>query len=137
MSVLIDSQTNCYLWSEFTERKLEDLLWVHEGVAQPIMQRLQAEISRAGAARASRPRTESLAAHSLYQQSRFHLDHRTEQGLMKAAEFFDKAIREDPRYDLPYSGSSDAHGLLGHYSVLAPSEICTRAASNAAWAGFA
>src|SRR5205814_3410388 len=33
-----------------------------------------------------------------------------------------------------YSGLADAYGLLGHYGVVTPAEVWTKAASNAAWA---
>lgn len=133
-SNLIDSSANCYLWSESIDRDAQDVLSVQEEVAQNILHRLQTEFSGTGASRASRRLTENLAAHNLYLQGRYHLNQRTEQGLMKAVEFFDKAIGEDPRYAPSYSGLADAHGLLAHYGVLAPAEICTKAASNAAWA---
>jgi serine/threonine-protein kinase len=133
-SNLIDSSANCYLWSESIDRDAQDVLSVQEEVAQKILQRLQTEFSGTGASRTSRRPTENLAAHNLYLQGRYHLNQRTEQGLTKAVEFFDKAIGEDPRYAPSYSGLADAHGLLAHYGVLAPAEICTKAASNAAWA---
>jgi TolB-like protein/Tfp pilus assembly protein PilF len=131
---LIDSASNCYLWSEFIDRDLQDVLHVQEEVAQKILQRLRAEFEGAGTTRSSRRSTENLAAHNLYLQGRYHLNQRTEQGLRKAVEFFDKAIGEDPNHAPSYSGLADAHGLLAHYGVLAPAEICTKAASNAAWA---
>jgi serine/threonine-protein kinase len=133
-STLIDSSSNCYLWSEFIDRDIQDVLRVQEEIAQRILQKLQAEFAGGGAPRAGRRPPENLAAHNLYLQGRYHLNQRTEQGLMKAVEFFDKAIGEDPHYAPSYSGLADAHGLLAHYGVLAPAEICTKAASNAAWA---
>jgi serine/threonine-protein kinase len=131
---LIDSQTNCYLWSNFVEANPEDMLSAQEGAAKRIAQRLEAEISVTGELRQSRTGTDGLAAHNFYSQGRFHLNQRTEQGLLKAVAFFEKAIEEDPRYAPAYSGLADANGLLAHYGVLAPAEICTKAASNAAWA---
>jgi serine/threonine-protein kinase len=62
------------------------------------------------------------------------VNQRTEEGLRKAVEFFEKAIVENAQYAQAYSGLSDAYGLLGHYGVLAPAEVWTKAASNAAWA---
>jgi serine/threonine-protein kinase len=62
------------------------------------------------------------------------LNQRTEEGLRKAVEFFEKATVEDGQYAQAYSGLADAYGLLGHYGVLAPAEVWTKAASNAAWA---
>ncbi len=133
-SSLIDSTSNCYLWSEVIDRGLQDELQVQEEVAQRILKKLQSEFGSGGSSRSAKRPTENLAAHNLYLQGRYHLNQRTEQGLMKAVEFFDKAISEDPHHAPSYSGLADAHGLLAHYGVLAPAEICTKAASNAAWA---
>jgi TolB-like protein/Tfp pilus assembly protein PilF len=133
-SSLIDSTSNCYLWSEVIDRSFQDELLVQEEVAQRILKKLQSEFGSGGSPRSAKRPTENLAAHNLYLQGRYHLNQRTEQGLMKAVEFFDKAISEDPHHAPSYSGLADAHGLLAHYGVLAPAEICTKAASNAAWA---
>jgi tetratricopeptide (TPR) repeat protein len=77
---------------------------------------------------------ENLAAYNLYVQGRYHLNQRTEEGLRKSVEFFEKAIVENAQYAEAYSGLADAYGLLGHYGVLSPAEVWTKAASNAAWA---
>jgi TolB-like protein/Tfp pilus assembly protein PilF len=131
---LIDSASNCYLWSESVDKGLENVFSVQEKVAQRIQQKLQAELRGAGGGRGAKRPTANLAAHNLYLQGRYHLNQRTEQGLRMAVEFFDKAIGEDPQYAPAYSGLADAYGLLAHYGVMAPAEICTKAASNAAWA---
>jgi serine/threonine-protein kinase len=131
---LIDSSSNCYLWSESVDRDLENIFSVQEEIALRIQERLQAELIGSGSGRGGKRPTENLAAHNLYLQGRYHLNQRTEQGLRKAVEFFDKAIVEDPQHAPSYSGLADAHGLLAHYGVMAPAEICTKAASNAAWA---
>ena len=59
--------------------------------------------ARAGARRraarlgGSRRPSENLAAHNLYLQGRYHLNQRTEEGLRKALDFFEKALVEDAR----------------------------------------
>ena len=131
---LVDSVSNCYLWSESVDRELGNIFSLQEDVAQRIQQKLQAEVAGGGSGRSAKRPAENLAAHNLYLQGRYHLNQRTEQGLRKAVEFFDRAIAEDPQYAPSYSGLADANGLLAHYGVLAPAEICTKAASNAAWA---
>ncbi len=129
---LIDAVRGCYLWSGSIDRKAKDIFAIQEEVAKIILKKLQAEL--AGSANRARRPTENLAAHNMYLQGRYHLNQRTEQGLRKAVEFFEKAILEDPQYALAYSGMADAHGLLSHYGVLAPSEVWTKTASNAATA---
>jgi serine/threonine-protein kinase len=131
---LVDTATGCYLWSGSIDRKLEKIFEIQEEVAQAIAEQLTAELAGGTSARGSGRPTENLAAYNLYVQGRYHLNQRTEEGLRRAVEFFDKAIVEDAQYAQAYSGLADAYSLLGHYGVLAPAEVWTKAASNAAWA---
>ncbi len=132
MSHLIDSETNYYLWSDFLDADEGDVLGAHEEVARRIIARLQAELTGTQTSTLCRKKTENINAHNLYRRGRFHLDQRTEQGLMSALACFDKCIEEEPHYAAAYSGLADAYGLLAQYGVLAPAAICTKAASNAA-----
>jgi tetratricopeptide (TPR) repeat protein len=67
-------------------------------------------------------------------QGRYHLNQRTDEGLHKALEFFEKAIVEDAHFALAHSGLADAHSLLAHYGVRQPSLAWAKAASSAATA---
>lgn len=129
---LVDTMTGCHFWSASLDRELDDPFAVQEEVARSVLERLQGEITNAGGRR-DRP-TENLAAYNFYLQGRHRLDQRTDESLRKAVEFFEKAAAEDPHYSQAYSGLADAYGLLGHYGVLSPSEVWTKAASHAAWA---
>jgi TolB-like protein/Tfp pilus assembly protein PilF len=131
---LIDTASGCYLWSGAIDRTLNSVFAVQEEVACLIVEQLKQELIGSAQSRQARPAAENLAAYNLYVQGRYHLNQRTEEGLRLAVEFFEKAIVENAQYAQAYSGLSDAYGLLGHYGVLAPAEVWTKAASNAAWA---
>lgn len=131
---LVDAASGCYLWSGAIDRTLDNVFAVQEEVARTIADQLKGELIGGAQSSNVRRRTENLAAYNLYLQGRYHLNQRTEEGLRKAVEFFEKAIVENAQYAQAYSGLSDAYGLLGHYGVLAPAEVWTKAASNAAWA---
>lgn len=131
---LIDTANDCYLWSASIDRNLESIFALQEEVARTIAEQLKVQLAGAQTTRGSGRPTENLAAYNLYLQGRYHLNQRTEEGLRKAVEFFDKAIVEDAHYAHAYSGLADAYSLLGHYGVLAPADVWTRTASNAAWA---
>ena len=62
---------------------------------QAIVQKLEPEFARGRRRDAARRPTENLAAHNLYLQGRYHLNQRTEEGLRKAVDFFEKALVED------------------------------------------
>jgi TolB-like protein len=128
---LIDGATGCYLWSESVDADIKDTLVAQDAVARAIVNRFRADGLQTG--RESR-HIENLAAHNLYLQGRYHLNQRTEEGLRKAVDFFEKAIAEDAQSALAHSGLSDAYGLLTHYGVLGPADVWAKAASSAATA---
>src|SRR5579871_1375043 len=131
---LIDAASGCYLWSESFDQSAEDAFAQHEAIAQAVRERVQAGLVDAGhGVRGQRP-TDNIAAYNLYIQGRHLLDQRTEEGMRRAVDLFEKAIVEDAQYANAYSGLTDAYGLLAHYGVLSPAEVWTKAASNAAWA---
>jgi TolB-like protein/Tfp pilus assembly protein PilF len=134
MAHLIDAASGCYLWSESFDRKAEDTFAMQEEIAQVIREKLQVGLVDSGHAKHGRRPTENLAAYNLYLQGRHLLNQRTEEGLRRAVDLFEKAIAEDPHYANAYSGLTDSYGLLAHYGVLAPAEVWTKTASNAAWA---
>src|SRR5205814_302169 len=110
----------------------EDFI-AQERVAEAIVSRLQADVMDDGKARRGLDRpAENLAAKNLYLQGRYHLNQRSEDGLRKSVDFFERALAEDPDYALAHSGLADSYGLLGHYGVLGPAEVWTKAASRGA-----
>jgi TolB-like protein/Flp pilus assembly protein TadD len=131
---IVDGANGNYLWSECFDRKNANIFAIQEEVSHAIFKRLQAGLTRTAGGQTSKNPTESLAAYNFYLQGRYHLSQRTEEGLRKAINFFDRVIVEDPRYAQGYSGLADAYELLGHYGVLAPADVWAKAASNAACA---
>ena len=129
---LVDGTSGSYVWSESVDASLDDAIRGQEQVANGIVKKLELELGDRGAAAGARRPTENLAAHNLYLQGRYHLNQRTEEGLRKALDFFEKALAEDAQYALAHSGLADAYGLLAHYGVLGPAEVWTKAASSAA-----
>jgi serine/threonine-protein kinase len=125
---LVDAVSACYVWSAAFDRTSTNIFETQAEIADAVAEQL-----RIGMEAGRRP-PGNLAAHNLYTQGRYHLNQRTEEGLRKALEFFEKAIAEDAQYALAYSGLSDAYGLLGHYGLMPPSDVWTKTASHAAWA---
>lgn len=128
---LVDGASGHVLWSSADDVPIDDSLAVQQQIAAAIAERLKPELFEA--ATAGDPRvSDNLAARNLYLQGRYHLNQRTEDGLLKAVEFFERAIVEDAQHALAYSGLADTYGLLGHYGVLGPADVWAKAASSAA-----
>jgi len=128
---LVDGATGCYIWSESVDATLIDLFPAQERVAAAIAARIEPELGDGRPGSPSRKPNENLAAHNLYLQGRYHLNQRTEEGLRKALDFFEKSLVEDAEYAAAHAGLSDACGLLAHYGVFGPAEVWTKAAASA------
>lgn len=132
---LIDAASGAYLWSESVDAALGDPVATEEQVARLVVDKLQPQIVQGGPAGVGAPRpSQNLAANNLYLQARYHLDQRTEEGLLKAVEIFERVIVEDAGHAHAHSGLADAYGLLTHYGVLGPADVWAKAASSAATA---
>lgn len=129
---LIDTSSGCYRWSESIDSSGKNPLALQAEVAEAVRKRMAKDVPGPSAPSIASRITENLAAHNLCRQGRYHLEQRSEEGLLKAADFFQKALVEDPQYALALSGLADAYGLLTHYGVLPPDEAWSRAASSAA-----
>lgn len=131
---VVDGVSGRYVWSEARETSRAATLTAQEAIAGALLARLQPVDGGAPGARPVRRASENLAAHNLYLQGRYHLNQRTEEGLQKALDFFEKAVLEDPQFAQAHSGLADAYGLCAHYAVKRPVDVWTKAASSAATA---
>ena len=129
---LVDTATTSYLWSESVDAPLTDPFSAQELVAEAVVSKLEPRLLDSGQRRGARRPAENLAARNLYLQGRYHLNQRTDEGLHKGLDFFEKAIVEDAQFALAHSGLADAHSLLAHYGVRPPSLVWAQAASSAA-----
>ena len=129
---LVDTASASYLWSESQDVALADVLAAQESIAAAVVKKLEPRLADGGHRRGARRPAENLAARNLYLQGRYHLNQRTDEGLHKGLDFFEKAIVEDAQFALAHSGLADAHSLLAHYGVRQPALAWAAAASSAA-----
>lgn len=128
----LDGATGCYLWSTSIDGLSSDVFDTQERVAAAVADKLESQLVELSTSGNHRPGTVNLAAYNLYLQGRYHLSQRTEEGLRKAVEFFEKSLAEDAEYGRAHAGLSDAYALLAHYGVLGPADAWTKVAATAA-----
>jgi DNA-binding winged helix-turn-helix (wHTH) protein/Tfp pilus assembly protein PilF len=78
-----------------------------------------------------RPVTENADAYRAYLQGRHDWNQRSEEGLKRAIENFQRAVYIDPRFAAAYSGLADSYAALGYLSYVAPGDAFPAARQHA------
>ncbi len=102
------------LWSQRYDRRLDDVFAIQDEIAQTIVSTLRSG-TLAELPPASGRHTKNVRAYSLYLKGRFEWNHRTDEGVRNAIQFFEQAIEEDPSYALAYTGLADSYALQVDY----------------------
>jgi TolB-like protein/Tfp pilus assembly protein PilF len=124
--IQVSDQTN--LWSAGFERSLTDIFAVQTEVASNIADSLAVELlpeQRRPAGNAS------SQAYELYLKGRYFWNKRTEEALNKGADYFNRAIEEDPGYARAHAGLADCYAMLAWNTMLPPHSSLPKAQAAA------
>ena len=124
---LIDVSTDRHLWSETYDRDLRDVVSLQADVAQSIAQVIGARVTPAEASNHASTRRMDPEAYEAYLKGRFFFQKRTTAGFNKAADYFQQAVRIDPRFAEAYAGLAGTYNVLGGYGILPPNECFPKA----------
>ena len=103
------------LWSQRYDRSLEDVFALQDEIARTIVTTLRGTLFADLAAPRLKRYTDNVAAYSLYLKGRYEWNKRTNEGVVDAIAYFERAIAADPRYALAYTGLSDSYALQLDY----------------------
>jgi len=127
---LINVGDGYHVWSETWDRELDDVFAVQDEIAAAIADRF--EVSQAVPEESPpKPPTKDVGAYQLYLKGRHLWNHRDQESLEKAVDYFEKAIERDPEFALAYSGLADTYLLLGSYGIVEREEANAKAKAAA------
>ena len=109
---LIQVKDQTHLWAESYDRDLRDVLALQSEVAQAIAREIEIKLTPQQQVRLASTRSINPEAYELYLQGRYFWNKRTEAGLRRSIEYFERAISSDPQYGQAYAGLADAYALL-------------------------
>ena len=114
---LIDGQTDVHRWAEHFDRELstEALFDIQTELTERVVESLQAELSPTGPDEATGPATASMEAYRLVAEGRMQFDRKTEEGLERAIDLFERAVKLDPEYGLAWCGLADSLAIMADY----------------------
>jgi TolB-like protein/Tfp pilus assembly protein PilF len=130
---LSDAANGRLLWSERFDREGGDILQLQDELAGTIVATLRTSLLAPAPLGefAPRHRTTNPRAYHLYLRGRHAWNKRTGADMVKAVEFFEQAISEDPRFALAYTGLADAYAQYVDYRAMPVAEGLGRARDEA------
>jgi eukaryotic-like serine/threonine-protein kinase len=131
---LVDARTDRNLWGHSYEGDRKDILSLQSQAAQAIAEEIRVRLTPQESASLSKSRTVNPTAYELYLQGRYVWNKRTPEDLNSAIKFFNRAIKIDSTYAMPYVGLADSYSLLSVYGEVPPREAMplAKAAANRA-----
>ncbi|MHB1225187.1 MAG: tetratricopeptide repeat protein [Gemmatimonadaceae bacterium] len=131
---LVDVDTDRHLWAETYDRRITDIFSIQTDVALQIAAALEAELSPDEQTRVRREPTRDVDAYRLFLQGRRWLIRYTPEAMLRAIEYFDRAIASDPTFALAHATLAMTYTELAEAGVIAPDVAYQRTAESAATA---
>ena len=128
---LIQVSDQAHLWAGTYDRAMKDVLAIQAEVATEIAAALKLELVPEQRARLQSAPLTSTEAYDLYLQGQYFWEQRTEDAVMTALGYFERAIVTDSTCALAYTGVADCYGVLGFYGAVHPKKAFSAAKAAA------
>jgi TolB-like protein/Tfp pilus assembly protein PilF len=128
---LVDVANGWQLWGQQYAHDFSDIFKFEEEIAKDISEKLQLSLTKKEREQLDKHYTENAEAYDLYLQGRYHWNKKTEEGLKKAIDCFEQAIKIDPHYALALFGLADAYVAFDFRGLLPPKETMPKAKAAA------
>ena len=128
---LVDARSKKIIWAEQYDRKMSDLLATQREIATAIAQKLELKLSGNEAKGITKRYTDSSEAYQLYLKGRYSFSKRTKEDMLRAVEYFQQAIKLDPKFALAHARIAETYGSMPAYPYLSP-QVAFPRAQNAA-----
>lgn len=114
---LVNAADGSTLWSQHYDRPYKDLFKLQDDITAAVANALKAKLLNASdaATQSDRPPSGDLAAYNAFLQGQFYSQRNNEADYRKAIEFFQTAVRLDPKYARAYAALAGAEIFLTDY----------------------
>jgi TolB-like protein/Tfp pilus assembly protein PilF len=117
---LVDVARGAQAWGERYRGRASDLPRILGRVAQDVLKASGVVLTPDQTQQLARALTENADAYRAYLKGRYYWNQRTEDGLRKSIDEFERAVDLDRGFAAAYSGLADAFTTLGFLSYLSP-----------------
>lgn len=127
---LIDARKDDHLWSEYYDRKIDDVIDIQEKIAMQVANQLKMVLSETEVMNIEKIETKNAKAYDYYLQARFLLHQAnsiqrtgfTVDGVVNSIPFYEKAIAEDDEFAQAYAGLANANMQLTAWGIIQSGE---------------
>lgn len=123
---LINVSDGYHLWSERFDRTMDNIFAIQDEISMAVVDKLKGELVEEDKEKITKRHTANKDALNLFLKGRYFFNRRYQVYMIKAVDFYQKAIDKDPDYALPYVGIADVFNILGQWSFIHPKDAYTR-----------
>jgi TolB-like protein/DNA-binding winged helix-turn-helix (wHTH) protein/Tfp pilus assembly protein PilF len=121
------------LWANDTnDRAIADIFLIQDEIARSVTARLGFKAGGDGRQQVARRHTANVEAYQNYLKARYFLNKRSSEGILKAIDYFQRAIDLDPNYALAYAGLAVGYDKAYFYVQLPLQEVMPKQKAAAA-----
>src|SRR5579864_1491648 len=118
---LVQGRTDKHLWAESYERDMRDILALESDLARTIAREIRAKVTDPEQARMAGKQAVNPQAHEAYLRGIYSDDN-----MMKAVAYFDRANQLDPDYAPPYAAKAGWYHAAGMMGGAPPQEVSAK-----------
>jgi serine/threonine-protein kinase len=128
---LVSVTDGSHLWGESYSCEPSDILEIEAEISRAISEKLLLRLTTEERKQLTKRYPDNVEAYHAYLRGRYFWNKRSEEGLKKGIEHFQRAIDEDPSYAAAYAGISDCYTILTVRYGLAAAEGLPKAKAAA------
>jgi serine/threonine protein kinase/tetratricopeptide (TPR) repeat protein len=117
---LINVADGYHLWSERFDRNIKDVFAVQDEISMAVVNKLKVKLLEGEKENVVKRHTLNERAYEFYLKGRYHWNRRSPKDMIKAVDFFQRAIDIDRNYALPYIGIADVFNMLTEFGFIDP-----------------
>jgi adenylate cyclase len=110
---LIDASTQEHLWSMDYDRELKDIFMIQSEIARHVARELKLRLVSTDTEEFGKGITDDMMAFQEYLIGKHFLNQRTSEGIHTSLQHFEKSIKQDSLFALPYVSLAYAYTLIG------------------------
>ncbi|MBS1867138.1 MAG: winged helix-turn-helix domain-containing protein [Acidobacteria bacterium] len=110
---LVQVSTDHHLWADTYESPMGDVLALQNKVSSAIVDEIRINLTPEEKERLAKNPAISPEAYENYLKGRYYWNKRSEEGLKKGIEYFQRATEKDPHYALAFAGLADCYSIIG------------------------